>query len=1005
MASKNSIKILTPATEAVVNDSEHLITLDPGVSVSLEFTDTEGYTDEEIKNIQWIANMFYNSPKNSGFHKGLKGATASFRVPTVYSGGGLGWVEPVIPGHDPQFKAPFGYFINSIGKRSIDKVEWRDIHGNEISGSKFFTEAVQLHIYTTGLYGHEIKVWLKDIKSFEYELDLDEDVNNPDNTLAQYFSREVKVLQDTEDSTSKVQKVVIDIRLEKRWDYAGNTINIIPIIEFNIDGKHKTAFDKNALVVKKPTEEEKKKVNNATKSGNKPTTIGKIVTDVAEFKPCFFTKIEATYFKGDEETTGVIYDTTQGLKPEVMSFAAVAGPRHGRKEVKIVLDTDTKNCLLIGSENLYHKDKVIDVSSIEEAVVIESSKKDKGYRATNADKIKVKGLEFEQEDGSHGDNNDNGEFNEDHVFGSLGLKSIIGGASRKSGKAWNRPKKTYSDKALSDTEVIIEVPYQYGKTTDNETLGEVIQYIWPASKKNIQQYPIKIHTCRQPEAIINVDVYPDIKWTLQFCYNSDLDAFKDVRQKYEDYQVRIEKVDKEAKETYDDKIARNEDMADKYEGLIDEINGDKKKNEKRIKKQEKKIAKLKGKDKAKAKKKLNEIKKREKSFNKQQEKYQKKKDKYLQNVEDRKKDKNKYVKKEVKKANNDPELNKKKPKFKDMYDFDDAIEDGLSDIILSLWADWDRPAERFEVTAGYQKYVELLKTILRFKKIVDDIFGGKKKGNIKGKTKGKKKRPDISDAEIAEKRAAILKAFKPKSLASVNIVPPSVALAGSWYAENPKSQQQNEIGTNLELTAILDPIIGAEIVLNFMALVQKSHPVVYFALGMMEMGGFEIRLDLTVTGAVFAKGFLQYNTASGKSNITPGDIKDLKDKEDDAPMEVGGRIEMEVYAGIKYQKKYEAWSYEAAVELSAYASVVTGITISGFVEWVQNDKDYPDGVYLNPKLTFHGLTVTVAAKGSGKFGSKDSDEAIGEIDAEAGGEFVVMDPYEAALDFKIPLVN
>ncbi|WP_299438938.1 hypothetical protein [uncultured Aquimarina sp.] len=1002
MASKNNIKILTPATEAVVNDSEHLITLDPGVSVSLEFTDTEGHTDEEIKNIQWIANMFHNSPKNSKFHSGLKGPKASFKVPSVYSGGGLGWVEPVLPGQEPTFKPGNGYFINAIGERKIDRIEWTDIHGNEISGSKFFTEAVQLHIYTTGLYGHEIKVWLKDTKYYDYNLDLDEDVNNPDNTFAQYFSREVKVLQDADDTTSKVQKVVIDVRLEKRWEYAGDTLNIMPIIEFNIDGKKKTAFEDNAITVEKPTEKEAKTVNNATKSGNKPVIIGDIVTDVAEFKPCFYTKIEAIYSKGDEDTTAIIYDSSQGLKPKTMSFAAVAGPRHGRKEVTIKLDTDIENCLFEGNENLHHKDKVIDLKEIDDYIVVESSKKDKGYRITDKKDITVAGLEFGQEDGDHMDNNDNGEFNEDHTSSSLNINSIIGGFDRKSGKAWNRPKKSYSNKALSDTEVIIEVPYQYGATTDKETLGEVLKYIWPASKSNIQQYPIKIHTCRQPDTLINIDVYPDIKWTLQFCYNTDPESFNDVREKYKDYQVRIEEVEKDAKETYDDKIDRNEDLANKYESLIDETNENKKKNEKKIKKQEKKIENLKGKDKAKAKTKLNVIKKRQKSLNKQQEKYKKKKEKYEEKVEKLDEKRKKYKKKGVKKANKDPELSKSRP---DLYDFEDNLEDGLSDIVLSLWADWDRPAERFEVTVGYQKYVEMLKTILRFKKIVDDIFAGKKKGNIKGKTKGKKKKPNSTKAEIADKLAAIKKAFAPKPLASVNIIPPSVALAGSWYAENPKSQQQNEIGTNIEFTAILDPIIGAEIVLNFMALVQKSHPVVYFALGMMEMGGFEIRLDLTVTGSVFAKGFLQYNTTSGKSNITPGDIKDLKDPEDDSPLEVGGRIEMEVYAGIKYETKYDVWSYEAAIELNAYATVVTGITLSGFVEWVKDDPKYPDGVYLNPKLTFHGLTVTVAAKGKGEFKKEDSEEAIAEIEKEVSSEFVVMDPYEAALDFKIPLVN
>ena len=309
MATKNYITVLTPTAEVEVNESEHLITVGSGKSVSLEFTVTEGYTDEEIKNIRWVANMFHGRPQNSNLHKTLKGAKAKFRIPTVYCGGGLGWVEPVLPGFDPQFKPPFGYFINAIGERSIDKVEWRDTHGELIEGSKFFAEAVQLHIYTTGLYGHEIQVTLydKDLISKHDPLKLDEDVNNEANDLEKYFNREVKVMQDADDDTSKVQKVVIDIRLEKRWGTTEEReLELIADVICKIDGGVKKLFDNDVLVIKTPKKSEERLVNNATKSGNKPVIIGDIVTDVAEFKPCFYTKITGEVVRGEEKIQDVV---------------------------------------------------------------------------------------------------------------------------------------------------------------------------------------------------------------------------------------------------------------------------------------------------------------------------------------------------------------------------------------------------------------------------------------------------------------------------------------------------------------------------------------------------------------------------------------------------------------------------------------------------------------------------------------------------------------------------
>ncbi|MCF6350557.1 MAG: hypothetical protein L3J23_05940 [Flavobacteriaceae bacterium] len=1007
MVSKNKIKV-TPSDNVKVDESKHLITVDAGTKVTVQLADVGELTKEDLKKVRWVASMFHITPSNSRIHATEKGSRVEFTIPKIFSGGGLGWLEPILEGEKPKFKVPYGYFINSYGKPSIDRIEWRayrkENNGPIISGDKFFTEAVQLHIYTTGLYGHDLKIRLKYFKYFKYinyELDLDEDVENDENVLSKFFRREVKVYKDPNDETKKEQKVIINIRIENSWTFAGDELEIVPIISSYITGLNKKTFDENALKVRKRKSEDRTIIS-STKSGNKPTIIGNIVTDTAEFKPCFFTKIEATYSKGDEDTTAVIYDSKQGLKPTIMSFATVAGPRYARREVKIVLDTDLENCLYANNERLKHETRVIDLSEIEDAVVVESSSKNKGYRLTDKQEIIAKNLEFGQEDGDHMDNNDNDEFNKDHVFIKASSSTIVGGLGRVSGKVFNRPRKNYTDKATSDSEVIIEVPYKYGKTTKNERLVDVLKHIWPASKSNIQQYPIALHTCRQPNKLINVDVYPDIKWTLQFCYNSDHEKFIEVRKKYKDYQVRIEEVESDAKETYDSKIEHNEDLADKYKKLTKEIKRSGEKNEKKIKKLEKELKNLKGKEKIKTNRKLVDLKNRKKEFNNQQKKYKKRQEKYLEKSKKHQKSKKKYTKTN---KNNEPSIAKP-----ELYNFEDNLEKGLSDIVLSLWAEWDRPAEKFEVTAHYQKYKLLLENILKFKKFVEDIFAGKKKGNIdkKGKRYGKNnpkpktKKPDATEAEMA-KKLEIISAFAPKPLASVNIIPPSIALAGSWYAENPKSEKQNEIGTNLELAAILDPIVGAEIVLNFMALAQRAHPVANFALGMMELGGFEVRLDLTVSGAVFCKGLLQYNTTSGKNNITPGDIKDLKDPEDDAPLEIGGRIEMEVYAGIKYIKKYEAWGYEAEIKLRAYATVVTGITLAGYVEWIKDNPKYPDGVYLNPKLTFHGLTVSLVAKGEGEV-NNDNDELIAEIDLESGGEFIVMDPYEAVLDFKIPLV-
>jgi len=1002
-------KLIIKKTDGVTVDSEnYLITTNPQTKIVVT-ANTDELEPNEIANIRWICSTFTGRPKNLEYHASFKGKKIWFSISKAATGGGLIWLEAVAPNKEPTYKAPYGYFVNTIGTPSIDRVEWReyqsDNKGAIVKDKKFFGEGIQLHIYTSGLYGHDIEVSLLD-KNLVYSdkiLLLDKDIKDETNKPVKHFQREVKKLKSVKIPEIYQQKVIINVRADMQWIKEGKVLEVYPIVKPLLKDAKPTSF-KDTIVVIKKREQKERALISATKSGNKPVKIGNIATDTADFKPCFYTKIITSYtFKDDEEKTretkATIYDSNSSLKPKKMSFAVVAGPREGKRKVKIELDTDTSYCLFEQNEKLKHEGRVLNFSNIEDAIVLKDS-------ASPAKESKPKEKNINETIFKQIDSGNEGKWGK--VFGSVDVDSVIGGFKRYTEKSLAVNNDKYCKEASSDTEVNIGIPYKYGKNTDNERLKDLVAYIWPASASNIQQYQISIQTCRQKKVVLNIDAYPDIRWTLQFCYNTDPEEFNKIRGQYKDYKVRLEKVNEDAKETYDHKIDRNKDLADKYDKMSKEVKGNKAKSERKIKKFERQLKKASGAEKKKLKNKKNEAIKRKENLNKLQTKYKNKKNEYEEKITKHEKSKAKYQKKERKKANKDPELSKQRP---DLYDFDDNLEHGISDITLALWAEWDRPTEKFEITAGYQKYVEMLKTVLKFKKIVDDIFGGKKEGNIdkKGKKynsknpKPKKKELDSTEADREKKLKAILGLFKLKPLMSVNIIPPSVALACSWHAANPKNSHQNEIGTTIDINAIFDPIIGAEIVLNFMALVEKSHPLVKVALTILELGGFEIRLDLTVSGVVFCKGHIFYNTATGENNIMPGDFKDLKDPTTDSPLVLGGRIEMEVYAGIKFTKKYEAWSYEAVIELNAYASVVTGITISGSVEWVKDNNNYPDGIYLNPILKFHGLTVTIAAKGKGEFGKVGSDESIAEIDGEVGGEYVVMDPYEAELDMKIPL--
>lgn len=971
MKTKNYIKILTSSTEVEVNDSENLITLDPDVSVSLEFTETEGYTDEEINNIQWIANMFHGRPQNSNFHHSLKGPKAKFRVPAVYSGGGLGWVEPVIPGHDPQFKAPFGYFINAIGKRSIDKVEWRDIHGGELSGSKFFTEAVQLHIYTTGLYGHEIQVNLYDKDTFfDDQLEQDEAANK--DNLAYYFNREVKVLKNEGDDTSKVQKVVIDVRLEKRWAKSSgeSTIELIPEINCEAYKEVKKLFENNVLEVKTPDTDEAQTVNNATKSGNKPVIIGDIVTDVAEFHPCKIKKVTADYFKGSstqntdggqDNTTLEIFNEETSSKEEVIEIDVVAGPRVARREIVFKLDKEAKDCVFLGKEKDHNKTIV----SVNAPIIIDSKIEPKKYRwddsfVTN-DLGKWFGFgtsynkgNFEKEDLNHKDQNDNRVLEDSHSTSTSGAFQSVIGFKREHQEAHEVTVKTYTDVIEDDSSFTVEVPYVYGSNAVNENLSDIIKCFLPL-KAPKQVYPVKFESCRG-EKTVNINVYPDVKWTLQLAYNTDPEEFNKVREKYKEYKVAKQGL-KTEKNKLDLEEAVSEDLIEKYERLADGVKANKgttaeKKKKKAQKQRYKELA-------QENREKLKEVKKKKKN--------------------------RKASKKQLKEGVKNDLARKKNARF---YNFDNDPDSSYSDLVLSLWAEWDEYGEMFEVTGSYQKYANMVRQFLAVKDFVESIFGGKAKKRNKAGKKVAKRADRHEKKDLAQEAARIAKALKGRDVFSMNIIPPSLAMGASWYGEIPKGSPEDGLGLMIEAYVIADPIFGIEIVADFLALLQKViwfRPFITF-IDVVE--SIEMTAELSVTGKLHAQGMLQYNSASGETNFNPGQLE--PDAEDDSPFKIGGTIELALTFGLVLKKDYKLYgigSVSGAFE--ATGEIKSGFTIEGILEATK-----AEGFYMIPKMTFHGVKATLLVQGKVSAENDRGLEVFSTQKALINEEFVFLDEYE-----------
>ncbi|MCG8859970.1 hypothetical protein [Tenacibaculum finnmarkense] len=955
MEKEKNIKI-TPSSTAKVKENDHLITLDSGTSITLEYTNTECLKDEEVKNIGWVANMFHNSPKNSKLHKALQGAKVKFKVPSVYCGGGLGWVEPVLEGKKPTFKIPYGYFINSIGTRSLDRIEWRDIHGAIIKEDKFFSEAVQLHIYTTGMYGHDIQVKLIDKNWWDYDLEIDENVKDETKSLEMFFTREVKVMKHLEDTTSKVQKVVIDVRLDHQWIHAGKVLNVIPVVSTHVKGVKTKAFKGNHIVVRMPEgDTEKCKVNPASKSGNKPVIIGDIVTDVADFKPCFFTKIRGEVMRGEEKIQDiVIYEQGKIPNQNTFTFPVVAGVQYSKAQIKLILDTDTEHCL----EKEVHKGRVIDLSEIPEAVVVKSRSKVEKKRIADSSTVFSGGTvkTRNSSDENDGDNKGAHAGVEDKTnFGvaEVGFKSYTP----------NEVTTTiYTKKVTSDKELEIDLLYDVTNKWQSSLIIGLLSNIWHLRENKVIIYPINLKTCRK-NIRVDIEVYPDIKWILQLSFNYDEEKLQKMRTKeHKKYKLQIQNLEEAyKKETSPERSRENaleefKSRAKKRKAKLDEkwkkednqqriavLNDARTKAQKDIDKWDKKIDKIKVKQKTKEKEDKNQLKK---------------------------------DKKATRKAKN--------RKKRDNIELDDAYEDGLANFQFSLAAEFDRPYKGIDVTPNFKKIKKFLSAFLKLETYV------RKFGRGDEKTKGQ---PQEENLDILNK---IKEKLKGRSLFTFEIIPPSLAFALSWYAEHPKSgkgSKEPSMGVVWEGEFQSAPLIGVEFTFDIIALIAKAHPIMRGLAAIMSLAESladeaEIRVDFHLEGKIELKGKGKVNTYSGRTNFNR---EDLAKDEDDSPFELSGEIEASLVAEIKLKQKSESWLFgDVNVNVEASGKILSGVIAKGTV------KADDEGMYLEPTVFFKGIKVILHSVVFIKLGNDDDDDDGNFYSKETSKtrEFVLMGAYE-----------
>ncbi|HEY0176306.1 MAG TPA: hypothetical protein VGC08_08005 [Pedobacter sp.] len=542
---KDVIITVSPAA-GNVNTTSHLVVLKQAGSFEIEVTEEEVYDPNEIivvakrthvkgkkpadsqpkaapvPEFDWIwSTMIKPSFQSSDKNATLRGNKFSLRYPRVLEGGGLAWLEPFVPGYEPTTKIPNGYFITAKGEPKILSAVWREYSakndGKIINGStKQFRDSVQLHVYTQGLYGHDIEVTLMDHDYTPGDSDDTLNVYSKDSVASPiaYFTTEVRVyaMLDDENSISPVvsdslageksesgsqvnpaklyiQKTVIDVYIDKLWiNDGGSSLEIYPKVRL-IGNAQETALKDVYIKVKG----EAQKDSALSMTGNKPVVVDEIPTEMASYAPCKYTAVilripEKDEVKGKDIVKSIyLYKQGDPSHRNLRHFEVVTGESKKLKQITIELEevqTLDSDCSKPAGQK--HKGHVLRISSFPETVGDANNPK----AAPKEDKSKWSAPPFK--------------------YG--------GGLLNATAKAEHNITKDFKLEVLSNTDSKIEfnARYIYDKSPifiTNLAVHWIFRYFWIGKNVVGKPYIINASTCRHEQQVM-IYPYPDVAWEL-----------------------------------------------------------------------------------------------------------------------------------------------------------------------------------------------------------------------------------------------------------------------------------------------------------------------------------------------------------------------------------------------------------------------------------------------------------------------------------------------------------
>lgn len=529
--------------------------------------------------IAWAWNLAKKrTHRPNGKHEGIStGHTIkNMTLGSHVYGGGFAWIEPFWDEKDsnPTGSTKNGLYIHTKSDNPKPIIaEWyaKDEAGNPIkltnpvkAGSK-----VELHIYTKSMYGHNIGVELKgngkilpansysvgititskngktipndtppkpEISEsqnlFLTEVDIHDctDANSakpPDEAITGNLTDDLGNDRDGKRSSIKhVQKAILYVNIDPIWTFGINgLIEVIPIIHSTIG---RTELQKSSLQIMGNSFTEMIQIE-----GNMPVFVDNVETNFEAFHHCRYDEIKGIAFRGEEKIQDVtLFTSTKNSLSNIIDFPIVAGCIQAKAKITITTDADTNECIYVMNENLIHTDHVMDIRDLAPYIQQHYGKAQGKYRWLDTKtELANNNISTAGDAKSHNSNDQNDGDLQDttNISQSLNVKSIIGIKTQKSYKVLEG----YEPFTLfaTDTNLDLEVGYDYTFRGTKDPLIGLFYCIWPNNSNIVQNLPLKLSTCAYQKQV-NIQVYPDVKWTLQLAFNVDEDKFSEIQTTY-----------------------------------------------------------------------------------------------------------------------------------------------------------------------------------------------------------------------------------------------------------------------------------------------------------------------------------------------------------------------------------------------------------------------------------------------------------------------------------------